>query len=76
MHALVRLKPGCRAGGKPDLDGFTSGVRAGFGGNPAFPTPKVSLAELASAQLALPNALTAQPEGNHELPRCSPRTSW
>jgi len=46
-----------------DLDEFTSGVRAGLDGNPAFPTPKVSLADLASAQLALQNAVTAQSQG-------------
>jgi hypothetical protein len=46
-----------------ELDEFTSGVRAGLDGNPAFPNPKVSLADLAAAQLALQNALTAQAQG-------------
>jgi hypothetical protein len=46
-----------------DLDEFTSGVCAGMRDNPAYPTPVVSLADLAKAQTVLEDALTAQAQG-------------
>ncbi len=48
------------------LDEFTSGIIAGLDGNPAFPTPTVSIADLTAAQTAFEEALTAMTQGGKQ----------
>jgi hypothetical protein len=48
------------------LDEFTSGIIAGLTDNPAFPAPAVSLADLAAAQTAFEDALTAMTQGGQQ----------
>lgn len=45
------------------LDEFTGGVIASLTGNPAYPTPAVSLADLSAAQTAFEQAMVAMTQG-------------
>jgi len=46
-----------------DLDEFAGAVIAGLTGNPAFPTPAVSIPDLTTGQTAFENAMTAMAQG-------------